>query len=110
MVDLPHEIFRLRPGIQHAPEHLGSPKNNAQRIAQIMRYYAQYVAFESVYLLQLGPSGREPTIGAGQFPRAIGNPLFKLRIRLLKLLIENNIVECDGKPAGEDFNERAVGG
>src|SRR5918999_6366231 len=108
MVDLCHEIFRLRPGIQHAPEHLGSPKNNAQRIAQIMRYYAQYVAFESVYLLQLGPSGRESTIGAGQFPRAIGNPLFKLRIRLLKLLIENNIVECTGIPAHSALRSDAI--
>jgi hypothetical protein len=48
-------------------------------------------------------------IGACQFQRAIGDPLLKSRVGFLKLLIQDNVVEGDRQPAGEEFNKRAVG-
>jgi hypothetical protein len=59
--------------------------------------------------LQPQPLRREPSVGLHQRAGALGDAVLELGIGLVQLPVEDDVVECDRQPAGENLDQRAVG-
>ena len=70
---------------------------------------AEDLVLERIGALQPQPLRRQPAVGLGQRPGALGHPLFELGVGLVELAIQDDVVERDRQPAAEDLDQRAIG-
>ena len=90
-------------------QHFGAAEDDAERILQIVGDGAENFVLEAVGALQPQPLRRQPAVGLHQRAGALGDAVLELGVGLVQLLIEDDIVERDRKPAAENLDQRAVG-
>src|SRR3954470_822021 len=74
-----------------------------------MGHGAENLVLEAVRALQPQPLRRQAAVGLRQRARALGNAILELAVGLVQLLIQNDVVEGDRKPAGKNLDEGTVG-
>src|SRR5438445_135150 len=57
----------------------------------------------------LRPLRRQPLVGGGELVGALAHALLQPNVRLVQLVVENDVVEGDRKPAAEHLDQGAVG-
>ncbi len=93
----------------HLGQHLGAAEDDAKRVLQVVGDGTENLALEGVGALQPRPLRRQPRIGLGQLAGALAHAVLEVGVGLLQLLVEDDVVEGDRKPAREDLDQRAVG-
>ena len=96
-------------GADQFGQHFGAAEDHAERILQVVGDGAENLVLEAVGALQPQPLRRQPAVGLHQRAGALRDAVFELGIGLVELLIENDVVERDRKPAAENLDQRAVG-
>ena len=109
MVDLGVDVVAGGGGGDQFGQHFGAAEDDAQRILQVVGDGAENFVLEAVGALQPQPLRRQPAIGLHQRAGALGDAVLELGIGLLELLVKDDVVERDRKPAAEDLDQRAVG-
>ena len=89
-------------------EDFSSTENHAQGVLQVVRDSAKDLALEAVGLAQPRPLRRESAVRSGEVLGTLGHALLQPGIGALQLLVENDVVECDGKSAAENLDQCAV--
>ena len=74
-----------------------------------MGHGAENFVLEAVGALQSQPLRRKPAVGLHQCTGALGDAILELGIGLVQLLIKNDVVERDRKPAAENLDQRSIG-
>src|SRR5260370_15136299 len=70
---------------------------------------AEDLALEGIGLSQPRPLRGESAVGGGKILSARSDAVLEPGVRALELLVKDDVVECDGKPAAEYLDQRAVG-
>ena len=108
VIDLGSDALLRRAGADQFGQHFGTAEDHAERILQIVGDGAENFILEAVGSLQPQPLRRQPAVGLHQRTGALCDAVLELGIGLVKLLIENDIVERDRKPATENLDQRPV--
>ena len=90
-------------------QHFGAAEDHAERVLQVVSDGAENFVLEVVGALQSQPLRRQPAVGMHQRARALRDALLQLAVGVLKLLIEDYVVERDRQAAAEYLDQRPVG-
>ena len=96
-------------GGDHLLQYLGAAEDHAERIFQIVGDGAEDLALEGIGLSQPRPLRGQSAVGGGEILSARSDAVLEPSIRALELLVKDDVVECDGKAAAENLDQRAVG-
>ena len=107
--DLGGHALLGRAGGDQFRQHFSAAEDHPEWILQIVGHGAENFVLEAVGALQSQPLRRKPAVGLHQCTGALGDAILELGIGLVQLLIKNDVVERDRKPAAENLDQRSIG-